>query len=147
MIFASFDQRIDPAAVLRTIDGRRARRARAPRDAPRRSRPTRRSAASSAQATEGRWLAFVPEAPLPADTAIAVTVGPGTPSAEGPRTTAKPQAWSFRTYGPLQVVEHRCGWNGQCPPVTPWQIQFSNPLDAAAFRKRDGARRARACRA
>jgi hypothetical protein len=36
----------------------------------------------------------------------------------------------------LRVTEYRCGWRaGECPPFTPWQIAFSNPLDAKAFRK------------
>jgi alpha-2-macroglobulin len=133
VIFASFDQRIDPAAVLRTVKvtGASALRLATAQEIAGDDEVRR----LSGQATEGRWLAFVPAAPLPADTAITVTVGPGTPSAEGPRTTAKAQSWGFRTFGALQVVEHRCGWNGQCPPGTPWQIQLSNPLDVAAFRK------------
>lgn len=133
VLFASFDQRIDAAAVLRTIRvaGGAALRL-AVKEEIERDDEVRRLAA---QADEGRWLAFVPDAPLPPDTAVTVTVGPGTPSAEGPRTTAKAQSWTFRTFGALKVEEHRCGWNGQCPPGTPWQIRLSNPVDAALFRR------------
>jgi uncharacterized protein YfaS (alpha-2-macroglobulin family) len=133
ILFASFDQKIDPAAVLRSIKLRPAATLRlATPDEVKADEDVSRLAS---QATDGRWLAFVPEAPLPPDAGITVSVGPGTPSAEGPRTTAKAQEWSFRTYGALKVVEHRCGWNGQCPPGTPWQIQFSNPLDVKAWKK------------
>ncbi|MET0555921.1 MAG: alpha-2-macroglobulin family protein [Vicinamibacteria bacterium] len=133
LLFAGFDQRVDPAAVLRTVKVTGASSLRLATAAEVAQDDEVR--ALSAQAGEGRSVVFVPEAPLPADTAITVTVGPGTPSAEGPRTTAQAQSWSFRTFGALKVVEHRCGWNGQCPPGTPWQIRFSNPIDAAAFRR------------
>jgi alpha-2-macroglobulin len=134
VIFASFDQRVDPAALLSsvTIGGASGRVRLATPEEIAEDEEVRRL---SAQATEGRWLAFVPREPLPPDAAVTVAIAAGARSAEGPRPTVKPQAWSFRTFGALKVVEHRCGWNGQCPPGTPWQIQFSNPLDAAAFRR------------
>ena len=81
------------------------------------------------RAQEGRWLAFRTTEPLPADSAVTVTVGPGTPSAEGPLTTAKAKTYTFRTYGPLKVVRAECGWGGDCTPLMAWQIEFSNPLD------------------
>ena len=133
MLFASFDQRIDPAAVLATVhlrpSGTPVRLA-----TPEEVKADEEVSRLAAQAAEGRWLAFLPSAPLPADTAVTVTVGPGTPSAEGPRKTAKAQAWSFRTYGPLKVVAHRCGWNDECPPFTPWHVEFTNPIDAKALK-------------
>src|SRR5688500_8044235 len=65
-------------------------------------------------------------------------LGAGTPSAEGPLTTAAPQTWGFRTFGPLRVTGHRCGWQeGRCPPGAAWQIELSNPVDAAASVPRD----------
>ena len=134
ILFASFDQEIDPAAVLGTIRLR-------PSNVPLRLATAEEVKADedasrlAAQATAGRWLAFVPQSPLPPDSAITVAVGPGTPSAEGPRRTAKAQEWSFRTFGALRVVEHRCGWNGNCPPGTPWQIQFSNPIEAKSWKR------------
>ena len=134
ILFASFDQAIDPAAVLGTI------RLRPSNVALRLATPDEVKADEdvsrlAAQATAGRWLAFVPESPLPPDAAVTVAVGPGTPSAEGPRRTTKAQEWSFRTFGALRVVAHRCGWNDSCPPGTPWQVQFSNPLDMKAWKR------------
>src|SRR5262249_13759694 len=87
------------------------------------------------QAQAGRWLAFRPVEPLPADAAITVTVGPGTPSADGPKKTTAAQTWSYRTFGPLRVTGHRCGYRNECPPGAPFEIDFSNALDARAFRK------------
>ncbi len=132
LLFASFDQKVDPAAALRTIrvkpSGTPLRLA-----TPDEVKADEDVSRLASQAAEGRWIAFLPESPLPPDAAITVAVGPGTPSAEGPRQTPKAQEWSFRTFGALKVVEHRCGWNGQCPPGTPWQVQFSNPLDEKAW--------------
>ncbi len=87
----------------------------------------------AAQATEGRWLAFVPASPLPPDTHITVEIGPGTPSAEGPRTTTDAAKYSFDTFGPMKLTEDRCGWDGNCPPGTPFELIFSNPIDAEKF--------------
>jgi uncharacterized protein YfaS (alpha-2-macroglobulin family) len=136
VLFAAFDQRIDPDAVLATI---RLSASGAPRTL-RRATPQELEAderlRTLVKLTEaGRWLAFRPVERLPADAPVTVTVGPGTPSAEGPKKTAAAQTWTYRTFGPLRVTGHRCGWNNECPPGTPWRIDFSNPLDPRAFRK------------
>ena len=87
-------------------------------------------------AQEGRWLAFRAAQPLPLDTGITVTVGPGTPSAEGPLLTAETQSYSFRTYAPLRIEEHGCAWYDDiCRPLTPFYIYFNNPLDLDAFQE------------
>lgn len=134
LLFAAFDQKIDPAAVLASI------RARAGRDSPSlklatadeiKHDPEVRRMADDAG--EGRWLAFRTDPMLPADSQVDIVIGPGTPSAEGPRTTEKPQKWTFRTFGPMRVVDKRCGWGNRCTPFMPWSIQFSNPIDARAF--------------
>ena len=85
------------------------------------------------EASPGRWLAFRAEEPLPPDASVSVTIGAGTPSAEGPLTTPAAQSFSFRTYGPLRVTRSYCAWGSECPPMTPWYVEFSNPLDEAAF--------------
>ncbi len=165
LLFAAFDQRIDPAAVLETIQVREGGPANAA--AAVRVVPSTGTGGTAAQATvirqatgrafatvlataeevekdeaiarlaketgEGRWLAFRCTELLPYNTHIVIEIGPGTPSAEGPRTTDTVQSFTFLTYGPLQVVEHRCGWDDNCPPMTPWYIRFSNPLDEEAF--------------
>ncbi len=134
LLFAAFDQKIDAAEVLKTVRVQSGSK----------SYPIHLAASDEVasdvtasrmvkEAEGGRWLAFRTDSLLAADAQINVVIGPGAPSAEGPRTTAKPLAWSFRTYGPMRVVDHRCGWGKACPPFTPWQIQFSNPIDAKKF--------------
>jgi alpha-2-macroglobulin len=134
LLFAAFDQRIDPAAVLKTIQVKAGSAA---------YTLTLATAAEvkaddivrqlSDNAGEGRWLAFHAAQPFPADTDVTVSIGPGTPSAEGPRTTDKAQTFTFHTYGPLRIQDARCAWGDQCPPLTPWYINFTNPLDADKF--------------
>ncbi len=85
------------------------------------------------QAQPGYWLAFRATEPLPADRWINVSIGPGTPSAEGPLTTSQAQTFSFFTYGPLKIVESRCGWDDNCAPFMPWSITFSNPLNEVSI--------------
>ncbi|HVG45739.1 MAG TPA: Ig-like domain-containing protein, partial [Longimicrobium sp.] len=132
ILVVAFDQRIDPAAVLRSIRLRAAGADRPVRLA------TAAEGAADAQAraltdgqTPGRWLAFRPVAPLPRNAQVRVSVGPGTPSAEGPRLTTVEQFWELSTYGPLRVREKNCS----CRPGDPFYLQFSNPLDERAFRK------------
>ncbi len=132
LIFVAFDQRISPEAVLETIKATTGntvfplRLATADEIS-----ADERASQSAKRSLEGRWLVFRPVEPFPSDKQITITVGPGTPSLEGPLTTTEPYTFSFRTYGPLRILEHQCGWGGECAPFTPWHIRFSNPLDAA----------------
>ena len=135
VIFVEFDQAVSPAAVAKHISltsGRArdigVRVARADEIA---ADETVR--ALSQQAHEGRWVAVVPNVALPGDSRVRLSIGPGTPSAEGPRTTKAVHTQEFRTFGAMKVVGHECGWNGQCPPGTPWSVRFSNPIDVEHF--------------
>ncbi|MDT5158258.1 MAG: alpha-2-macroglobulin [Acidobacteriota bacterium] len=141
VVFMEFDQRVEPEAVLRAVQVRagagvvKIRLAREDEIA-----ADENVKNLAAQAVKGRWLALratgaggdVREA-LPADSTVSVTVGPGTPSAEGPRRSASAESFSFRTYGALRVTEHECGYDKKCSPFDQWHITFSNPLDQDAF--------------
>ncbi len=146
LIFISFDQEIDPEAVLRTItvsgQGKRL---------PVRLATEGEIAADGSisyyakQAQPKRWLAFravnsdgLTENALPPASTITVTVEKGTPSAEGPLTTLKPQALSFQTFGPLAFQGGYCAYRGsnRCSPFDMWVMEFNNPLDAAKFTKK-----------
>ncbi|HEX2092164.1 MAG TPA: carboxypeptidase regulatory-like domain-containing protein [Longimicrobiaceae bacterium] len=81
----------------------------------------------------GRWTAFRTTTPLPADAEVRVTLVPGAPSAEGLLRTEVAQEWTFRTYGPLRVTQHACGYSQTCRPGEGWRIEFSNPLDPEAW--------------
>jgi alpha-2-macroglobulin len=134
VFFAAFDQRIDRAAVLEktTISAGRTKHAvrLATSEEVEADDVVRRL---SAEHEDERWLAFVPVEPLPPATDVLVTFGVGTPSAEGPLRTSKAQDHALSTFGPLKIVEHRCGWSDECPPGAPLQIEFSNPIDIEKF--------------
>ena len=135
VFFVAFDQRIDPSSVLQTIQVTAG------------NQPVSLNLASEADIQQdeqvsqlvknslaGRWLAFRATQPFPAETQISVTIGPGTPSAEGPLTTKEPQSFSFQTYAPLRIDDHGCEWyDNQCPPLTPFRITFNNPIDPEVF--------------
>ncbi len=135
LFFIAFDQRIDPAAVLKTVQvqaGVGVVPIRLASEAEIAADETVQSLTQSAP--EGRWLAFKALSPLPKDSAITVTVGPGAPSAEGPLLTTEAQSYSFQTYAPLAIEEHGCSWwDENCPPLSPFYIRFNNPLDSAAY--------------
>jgi hypothetical protein len=135
VLLAVFDQRVDPEAVLarvRVTAGQGVREVRpATAEEVQADEALRRMTAA---AGEGRFVAFRTREPLPPDTGVTVEVGAGTPSAEGPLVTTAAQAWSFRTFGPMRVTGHRCGWQKDlCPPGAPWHIDLSNPVDTEGF--------------
>ncbi len=137
-MFVLFDQKIDALAVLATMTVKADGKAESLRllDADELGKhPTIKNLADAARADgqDGRWLAFRTERLLPADADVEVTVGPGTPSAEGPGRTRDRQSSSFRTYAPLRIDEARCGWSDECPPGAPYAIEFNNPLEVDRF--------------
>ncbi len=74
-----------------------------------------------------------PDKPLLTGSTYTVTVESGAPSAEGPRTTASPQSFTFSTYGPLALTRHYCNYRENCEPGMPWMLEFSNQLDQNDF--------------
>ena len=131
---AVFDQRIDAQAVLDTIqltaDGE--------------THPLRLAAHSEVEADDearraveqalpDRAVAFRPSDALPPDTDLTIRIGPGTPSAEGPKTTETAETFTGRTFGELEIVRTTCDWGDGCTPGTPFSIEFSNALDPAEF--------------
>jgi uncharacterized protein YfaS (alpha-2-macroglobulin family) len=135
LFFIAFDQRINPEAVLDTIEvmaGSQQVRVRLASESEINEQKTVKRLAENAG--EGRWLAFRAQEPLPPDTPISVSVGPGTPSAEGPLVTEEAQHFSFHTYAPLRIVKHGCTWSDdQCRPLTPFFIRFNNPIDVDSY--------------
>jgi len=137
-MFLVFDQKIDAQAVLAKLKVTANGKPWAIRmlDAAELAKDKQLSAtveATKKNEQDGRWLAFRATQKFPADAGISVEIPAGTPSAEGPNTTPNSQSISFRTYPPLKIVRSECGYNGQCPPATPFVIQFNNPLDADKF--------------
>lgn len=144
LMFLRFDQAIDPEAVIKTISvtaGRKlvvrlATQAEIDSDGA--------ISYQAKQSQPGRWLAFrainadgSSANALPGASTMTVTVEKGTPSAEGPITTAVPQSFSFNTYGPFKFNSGYCGWrdNKNCSPFEPWYLEFNNSIDASKFTK------------
>ncbi|MEQ1603617.1 MAG: alpha-2-macroglobulin family protein [Pyrinomonadaceae bacterium] len=145
LMYLSFDQEVNPEAVLRTISVvsggtklpiRLATEAEISAD--------NVISYTSKQAQPRRWLAFravnsdgLTENALPAASSIQVTVEKGTASAEGPLTTTTAQSFGFQTYTALKFNGGYCGWrnNQNCTPFTNWALEFNNPLDASKFTK------------
>ncbi|HEU0036764.1 MAG TPA: DUF6049 family protein [Kofleriaceae bacterium] len=137
-MFAVFDQKIDPQAVLAKIKVSANGKAMALRMLDAKEIDKDKQLAATIEATkkneqDGRWLAFRTTQKLPPDSQIEVTIPEGTPSAEGPNKTKTAQSFSFRTYPPLRIERSECGYNKQCPPGTAFVIQFNNPIDADKF--------------
>ncbi len=131
----TFDQLIDPAAVLPTIhlsaggDDVSLRLATAAEIAAAQRVGNANSPQVPSGVDDGRWLAFRSVDALPTDTALTVAVGPDTPSAEGDAVSTKAASFSGRTYAPLKVVRMSCSSENECPPGAEWYIEFNNELD------------------
>ena len=134
IFLATFDQRVDAASVLATVHltagGETADVRLATPDEIAAHDATSQVVDSL---PEGRWIAFRPVTPLEPDTAIEVEIGPKTPSAEGPLTTAIAAKYSARTYAPLAVDRTDCGYGSGCIPGSDLTVTMNNNLDASAF--------------
>jgi uncharacterized protein YfaS (alpha-2-macroglobulin family) len=143
LMYVQFDQAINPEAVLRTISVSGGGKRLATRLATQQEIDADGSISYYAkQAQPGRWVAFravnadgSAENALPAASGISVIVEKGTPSAEGPLTTEKPQGFSFQTYPPFKFSRGFCGWadNKNCTPSTTWILEFNNSIDSSKF--------------
>jgi hypothetical protein len=131
IFFISFDQRVVPEAVLDTLqvtaDGNTVDIKLATQDEIKGDIKVNRLVDN---AGDNRWVVFRASKSLPPAAQINVTIGPGTPSAEGPLLTLSSQNYSFQTYEPLKVERHGCHWgDDECRPLVPFFIEFNNPID------------------
>ncbi|RPJ51658.1 MAG: hypothetical protein EHM21_02180, partial [Chloroflexi bacterium] len=135
LFFIHFDQRINPAEVLKTIQvTAQGKKVEVVLVGEAEIKENPKWANLLKNVVEGRRLAFIARELLPADADISVTIGPGTPSAEGPLTTKEAQSYSFHTYAPLRIESHGCGWgNDPCQPLAPFMIRFNNPIDEKIY--------------
>ncbi|HKY44203.1 MAG TPA: alpha-2-macroglobulin family protein [Pyrinomonadaceae bacterium] len=142
LMFIEFDQRVDPAAVLRNIKVR----AQGTEISTRLATNEEIEADATLKdriknAEKDRWLAFravdartgATKLALPSDTSITVSVLSGTPSLEGGLRTEKAQEFAFRTYGPLKLMRSECGYNNQCSPYDMFRLWFNNQLRPQSF--------------
>lgn len=145
IMFAQFDQAINPEAVLRativTSGGKRLQ----VRLATQQEVDADGTVSYYSKAAQpGRWMAFravnadgSTVNALPGASAIGVSFDKGTPSAEGPLTTVKAQSYGFNTFSPLAFNGGYCSYRGapKCSPFDAWYFEFNNSLDAAKFSK------------
>ncbi len=144
IMFASFDQEIDPKAVLESVsvmsNGKRLPIRLASDD----ELKTGSIPYYIKNSQPNRWIAFravnsngETKDALPADAPILVTFGKGMPSAEGPLTTAAAQTFNFRTFGAMKFVEGYCNYRGEqnCSPFQTWYLRFTNAIDTTKFDK------------
>jgi uncharacterized protein YfaS (alpha-2-macroglobulin family) len=142
LLFVEFDQRInaeDVARLIRIQAGAQSFRARLATNDEIEADDKVKKLVKAAH--ENYWLAFRAVSPvnqtdalLPASSTVTVTISAGTPSAEGTRTTDKPQQFSFTTFDTLGVEKYGCESEGACSPYDNWTIEFNNPLDEEAFK-------------
>ena len=133
VLFAAFDQRIDPNAVLSHVrllveDVGSAHAVRL---------ATADEIAADAKVQRlvdatppGHWLAVIPCEPLPTVFSLSLTFVQGTPSAEGELVTTRSQGFRFGIRGPLALSSLR---SADCAPGDDWTLIFTNHLDAGAF--------------
>lgn len=138
MFFLQFDQKIDPERVLATVrlegGGQPVSLRRVSDEELAKGEETKGLMAALKDDRFGpRHLVFVATSALLPGTGYTVSVGPGTPSAEGPRTTTSPQTFTFRTYDPFKVEWTSCTAEGPCRPPQGFSLRFNNPIDVEAF--------------
>lgn len=144
IMFVSFDQEIDPKAVLETTTVTSGKTRIPVRLATEAELKSGSIPYYIKNAQPNRWLAFRAvnssggtENALPADSPITVTINKGTPSAEGPLTTTTAQSFSFRTYGAMKFKAGYCNYRNSkdCSPFDTWFLEFTNSIDAKTFDK------------
>ena len=122
------DQPVDPDRVrplISVMAGDRAFTVRAPTPAELDNAPEVERAPND---SPGSVVWFKTTEPLPRNQKMMVTLKPGWTGREGPRSVAQASKHAFKTYAPLAVTDHRCGWRVKCPPLTPLYITFNNTL-------------------
>jgi uncharacterized protein YfaS (alpha-2-macroglobulin family) len=135
LVFVGFDQQIDPASVLKTIQVISAQKRFALRAATDKEIADNESIKKIAAAhKKGAWLAFKALSRFQPDSPVQVTVGPGTPSAEGPLTTTKPQKFDFKTYSALKINLAESNYKNLTPEES-WYIRFNNPINEKTFKQ------------
>jgi hypothetical protein len=141
VILMGFDQKIDARAVLATTkleaDGKTlGLRMATDKEIAADERAAVFAKASVKAPQKDRVLLLVATERLKPDTSYTVTVGPGTPSQEGPERTTEPQTFGFKTYEPLKILRSNCEEKYPCTPPAQLYLTFNNPLDEKVFDKK-----------
>lgn len=130
---AQFDQQVDPVSVLQTVV----------LTAGGEQRPIRLATQDEIDADgvatrrvgrtrPGQFIAFRAVEPFEPDTVLSVTIGPNTPSSEGPLTADTSETFSAHTFEPFRIVNQNCE-SRRCQPPTGFSIGFNNELNLDTF--------------
>lgn len=131
---ATFDQVVDPAAVLTSTTLTAAGKVRAIRQATAAEIEADKDASQAVgRGLTDRVVAFVTVEPLPIDSPVVVSFNAGLPSAEGPRLSTEAQVFRAHTFAKLKIVRSTCGYGDGCRPLTPFYLEFNNTIDSAKF--------------
>ncbi|HRH45106.1 MAG TPA: MG2 domain-containing protein, partial [Pyrinomonadaceae bacterium] len=139
ILVASFDQGINPSAVLAKISATSTGK----------NIPLRLATESEISANQeltkrikdlpkNHWLAFRAVELFPFDALLNFSFEKGLQSAEGGLTTNEAQNFLFQTVGKLKLVKTNCGYDEKktiCEPSDSWEIKFNNSLDEKSFDK------------
>jgi alpha-2-macroglobulin len=143
LMFISFDQEINPNAVIEKIKVRSGKKRLNIRLATQAEIDADSSVSYYAKdAQPNRWLAFravnadsSTENALPASSEVFIMLEKGMTSIEGPIGTKEDEDWSFNTFPAMKFTGNWCGSNNNCKPDNAWRIQFTTTIDAAAFKR------------
>ncbi len=134
VFLATFDQRVDAAAVLETITLSAGGTERGLRLATEAEIEDDEEIKRRVGVTlDGTWVAFRPVSELEPDSDVTIEVGPQVPSAEGTRTSAASEVVRTRTYSALQVEDSSCSRQYPCQPGGWLGVYFNNVLDPATL--------------
>ena len=133
VLLAVFNQRVDPATVLKSVTVSAGGKPQSVRLATA-TEIAADQAASAALSTapQGRTVVLIPTRDLPADATVIVDVKAGTRSTEGPLPSTHDSNHTFSTYPPLRLTRSSCN-DGNCQAGAPLVLSFNNALDTDDF--------------
>ncbi|MBU1239531.1 Ig-like domain-containing protein, partial [Myxococcota bacterium] len=140
MFYVRFDQRVDPELVMKSLTMKSSNSVNVPvrlatQEEIKKDKTVSHYMEYGKTEFKGRQLAFIPLQQLEKATYYTISIGPGTPSMEGPKKTDKAITYSIKTYDPLAIEDQSCKQRYKCRPPWSMSMRFNNGLDEKAFKK------------
>ncbi|MBX7174925.1 MAG: Ig-like domain-containing protein, partial [Pyrinomonadaceae bacterium] len=137
-LFASFDQNINPAEILKKMSAN-TNGQKIPLRLLTEAEMSKEIEEIKKEKPEmlKRIVGFRAAELLPPDSVIYLNFDKGLPSAEGNLVSTEPQVFIFKTFGILKFVKSTCGYENKtiCEPSDSWEIKFNNSIDEKVFDK------------
>ena len=135
----SFDQKIDPEAVLKTIQlkGNNSKNGgKLVLLSEEEVKKNKHLKWIHSNALPSQWMAFKLSSELEKNTNYTLQIGPGTPSTEGNRLTTSAINVNFKTYPPFSIIRTSPSTETyKASPKGTWNIFFSNEIDQNTISK------------